>query len=79
MLLDVRVEGRLPDAVEVAADYLVSEMLANAAKHAHASTVRIDVTAVTASCGSPSATRASASPIRPAASGGSDRVTASRP
>jgi signal transduction histidine kinase len=41
--LDVRVEGRLPDAVEVAAYYIVSEMLTNAAKHAQASAVSVDV------------------------------------
>ena len=43
--LDVRVEGRLPESVEVAAYYVVSEMLTNAAKHAHASTVNVDVAA----------------------------------
>jgi signal transduction histidine kinase len=42
--LDVRVEGRLPDAVEVTAYYIVSEMLTNAAKHAQASAVSVDVT-----------------------------------
>jgi signal transduction histidine kinase len=41
--LDVRVEGRLPDGVEVCAYYVVSEMLTNAAKHAQASAVQIDV------------------------------------
>ena len=45
MVLDVRVEGRLPSSVEVAAYYVVSEMLTNAAKHAHASTVNVDVAA----------------------------------
>jgi signal transduction histidine kinase len=39
----VRVEGRLPDRVEVAAYYAVSEMLTNAAKHAQASVVRVNV------------------------------------
>ncbi len=43
VLLDVRVEGRLPENVEVAAYYVVAEMLTNAAKHAHASTVHVDV------------------------------------
>jgi signal transduction histidine kinase len=41
--LEVRVEGRLPEPVEVAAYYVVSEGLANAAKHASASLVEVDV------------------------------------
>ena len=41
--LDVRVEGRLPEHVEVTAYYVVSEALTNAAKHADASNVRVDV------------------------------------
>jgi signal transduction histidine kinase len=41
--LDVRVEGRLPDGVEVAAYYVVSEMLTNTAKHSQASAVYVDV------------------------------------
>jgi signal transduction histidine kinase len=40
--LDVRVDGRLPEPVEVAAYYVVSEMLANAAKHARASEVQVE-------------------------------------
>ena len=43
VVLDVRVQGRLPESVEVAAYYVVAEMLTNAAKHAHASTVHVDV------------------------------------
>ncbi len=43
VMLDVRVQGRLPDSVEVAGYYVVSEMLTNAAKHAHASIVQVDV------------------------------------
>jgi signal transduction histidine kinase len=39
--LDVRIDGRLPEAIEVAAYYVVSEMLTNAAKHAHASVVEV--------------------------------------
>jgi signal transduction histidine kinase len=41
--LDVHVEGRLPDGVEVAAYYVVSEMLTNTAKHAQASAVHVGV------------------------------------
>jgi signal transduction histidine kinase/PAS domain-containing protein len=43
--LDVRPDWRLPERVEVAAYYVVSEALANAAKHAHASLVQVDVDA----------------------------------
>ena len=39
--LDVRLDGRLPEPVEVAAYYVVSEMLTNAAKHARASVVEV--------------------------------------
>ena len=46
VMLDVRVQGRLPESVEVAAYYVVAEMLTNAAKHAHASTVQVNVAAV---------------------------------
>jgi signal transduction histidine kinase len=38
---DVSVENRLPASVEVAAYYLVAEAFSNAAKHAHASVVRV--------------------------------------
>ena len=41
--LDLRVERRLPDQVEVAAYYAVSEALANAAKHARASVVQVEL------------------------------------
>jgi signal transduction histidine kinase len=40
--MDVRVDGQLPEPVEVGAYYVVSEMLANAAKHARASVVQVD-------------------------------------
>jgi signal transduction histidine kinase len=43
--LDVRAERRLPESIEVAAYYVVSEALANAAKHAEASSVAADVEA----------------------------------
>jgi signal transduction histidine kinase len=43
--MDVRIDGRLPEPVEVGAYYVVSEMLTNAAKHAHASVVEVDVEA----------------------------------
>jgi signal transduction histidine kinase len=40
--MDVRIDGRLPEPVEVGAYYVVSEMLTNAAKYARASVVRVD-------------------------------------
>jgi signal transduction histidine kinase len=43
--LNLRADRRLPQAVEVAAYYVVSEALTNAAKHANASTVQVDVDA----------------------------------
>jgi signal transduction histidine kinase len=43
--LDLRVERRLPEHVEVAAYYVVSEALTNAAKHAHASVVNVELDA----------------------------------
>jgi signal transduction histidine kinase/CHASE3 domain sensor protein len=44
--LDVRTEGRLPEPIEVGAYFVVSEALANVAKHARASSVAVDVEAV---------------------------------
>jgi signal transduction histidine kinase len=41
--LDLRVVGRLPERVEVAAYYVISEALANATKHSDASVVQIAV------------------------------------
>jgi len=41
--LDLEVDGRLPEPVEVAAYYVVSEALTNAAKHAGASGASVDV------------------------------------
>ena len=43
--LDVRIQGRLPEAVEVTAYYSVSEALTNAAKHADASIVNVSADA----------------------------------
>jgi PAS domain S-box-containing protein len=43
--LDVRIGHRMPERVEVAAYYLVSEALANAAKHSQASVVHVEVAA----------------------------------
>jgi signal transduction histidine kinase len=41
--LDVRLEGRLPPTIEVAAYYVVSEALTNTAKHANASVAKVTV------------------------------------
>jgi signal transduction histidine kinase len=44
--LDVDVDGRLPDQIEVAAYYVVAEALTNTARHAHAAGVKVSVKAV---------------------------------
>ncbi|WP_433505549.1 AAA family ATPase [Pseudonocardia halophobica] len=44
--LDTRFDRRLPEQIEIATYYLVAETLTNAAKHAHASAVRIEVETV---------------------------------
>ena len=41
--LDVRVEGRLPEQLEIATYFAVAEMLTNTAKHAQATAVSVDV------------------------------------
>jgi signal transduction histidine kinase len=43
--LELRAERRLPEPVEVAASYVVSEALTNAAKHARASVVHVELDA----------------------------------
>jgi signal transduction histidine kinase len=43
--LDMRVEGRLPEHVEVSAYYVIAEALTNAAKHARASAITVTVEA----------------------------------
>jgi signal transduction histidine kinase len=43
--LDLRAERRLPEQLEVAAYYVVSEALTNATKHAHASVVNVELEA----------------------------------
>ena len=43
--LDLRVDGRLPEPIEVAAYYVVAETLTNAAKHARASRVHVEADA----------------------------------
>jgi signal transduction histidine kinase len=47
--LDVRVARRLPDQIEIAVYYLAAEALTNAAKHAQASAVHIEMETVDAS------------------------------
>ncbi|OLT06565.1 hypothetical protein BJF90_15925 [Pseudonocardia sp. CNS-004] len=47
--LDVRVARRLPDQIEIAVYYLAAEALTNAAKHAQASAVHIEIETVDAS------------------------------
>ena len=41
--LDLAIDRRLPDSIEVGAYYVVSEALTNAAKHARASVVKVGV------------------------------------
>ena len=43
--LDIRVTGRLPEPVEIAAYYAVAEALTNTAKHARASAAEVEVAA----------------------------------
>jgi signal transduction histidine kinase len=43
--LDVAVDGRLPEPIELAAYYVVSEALTNTTKHAHATVIDVQVAA----------------------------------
>ena len=63
----VRVDGRLPEPVEVSAYYIVAEALTNAAKHARASAIASRRRSPVTSCVSRSATTAQAAPTWPAA------------
>ena len=77
--LDVRVRERLPEPIEVGAYYVVSEALANAAKHAEASSAVVEVEArrrhpARLRC----ATTASAAPTSPTGPGSSASKTAWR-
>jgi hypothetical protein len=76
--LEVDLQGRPPAPVEVAASYVVSEALTNAAKHAHASVVHIDLRAHEGTCTCRSVTTASAAPTHPAAPGSMGSATACR-
>ena len=58
----MRTNGRLPEPVEVAAYYVVSEALTNAAKHGHASRVTVGWRPPTTCCESASATMVSEAP-----------------
>ena len=63
--LNLCTSRRLPGHVEVAAYYAVSEVLANAAKHARASAVHVELDTPDRSCGWRSATTGSGEPTPP--------------
>jgi two-component sensor histidine kinase len=79
--LDVRVDRRLPEHIEVAAYFAVSEALTNATKHASASVIRVEATIEDGGppcSGSPSATMGVVEPALGAALVCSGSQTASR-
>ena len=61
---DLTTDTRLPEPIEVAAYFVVSEALANAVKHAQASRIGFRSRRATAACCCRFATTASAGPIR---------------
>ncbi len=77
--LDVRLDRRPPEPVEIAAYYLVAETLTNAVRHAHASTVRVGSTPSRVRCGSVCVTTVAAVPTSRADPASSGSRTGSRP
>ena len=65
--LDIGIDGRLPEQVELAAYYCVAEALTNAAKHPHATVVTVTVRADAGSLRLASATTETAEPPSAAA------------
>jgi signal transduction histidine kinase len=51
--VDVAIPDQLPEPIEIAAYYLVAEALTNTAKHAHASTIRVQVDTADTDAGDP--------------------------
>ena len=76
--LELRVDRRLPDPIELAAYYAVAEALTNTIKYAHATVADVVVTAPTTSLQIWCATTAAAAPTSPAAPACSGSRTASR-
>ena len=75
----VELDGRLPEPVEVAAYYVVSESLANVGKHAHATSASVNVGRATGDrSSSRSSTTVSAVPTPKAAPDSAGSPTASR-
>ena len=76
--LDVELEQRPPEAVEVAAYYLVCEALTNVAKYAHATTARVSVQRRVTGSSWRSSTTAMVTPTPPPAPGCAASRTALR-